>query len=103
MSQRATSYNRAYLATCLRHSTQIQPDGWTSDTLGTLDEMLTSGQKIKTVDDYYLRKEMNNEMLDYANWVPKKMLIAFLMLTLLFGGLTFLPVHIIVRVVFALT
>ncbi|KKK72187.1 hypothetical protein LCGC14_2906390, partial [marine sediment metagenome] len=38
---------------------------------------------------------MNNEMSDYGNWVPKKMLIAFLMLTLLFGGLTFLPVHII--------
>ena len=41
-------------------------------------------------------------MLDYGNWVPKKMLIAFLMLTLLFGGLTFLPVHIIVRVVFGI-
>ena len=45
---------------------------------------------------------MNNEMLDYENWVPKKMLIAFLILTLLFGGLTFLPVHIIVRVVFGI-
>ena len=31
-----TSPNRAYLATCLRHSAQIQPDGWTSDTLKTL-------------------------------------------------------------------
>lgn len=35
----ATSYNRAYLATCLWHYAQIQPDGWTSDTLETLYEM----------------------------------------------------------------
>jgi len=26
-----------------------------------LGEMLISGQKIKTVDDYYLRKEVNKE------------------------------------------
>ena len=32
----ATSHNRVYLATCLRHSAQIQPNGWTSDTLKTL-------------------------------------------------------------------
>lgn len=49
-----------------------------------------------------MSKKTNNEMLDYANWVPKKMLIAFIMLTLLLGGLTFLPVHIIVRVVFGI-
>jgi hypothetical protein len=34
----ATSYNREYLASCLRHSAQIQPYDWTSDTLKTLDE-----------------------------------------------------------------
>jgi len=34
-----TSPNRAYLATVLRTSAQIQPYGGTSDTLGTLDEM----------------------------------------------------------------
>ena len=28
--------NRAYLTSCLRHSVQIQPDDWTSDTLGTI-------------------------------------------------------------------
>ena len=28
--------NRAYLASCLRHFAQIQPDGWTSDTLGSM-------------------------------------------------------------------
>jgi len=33
------SYNRAYLASCLQHSTQIMPYGWTSDTLGTLSEI----------------------------------------------------------------
>ena len=31
-----TSHNRAYLALCHRHSVQIQPYGWTSDTLETL-------------------------------------------------------------------
>ena len=35
----ATAYNRAYLASCLRHSAQIQPKGWTSNTLGTLGDM----------------------------------------------------------------
>ncbi|MEA2074831.1 MAG: hypothetical protein U9O85_03740 [Euryarchaeota archaeon] len=35
----ATAYNRAYLATVLRTFAQIQPIGWTSDTLGTLYEM----------------------------------------------------------------
>jgi len=29
--------------------------------LETLGEMLTSRQKIKTVDDYYLRKEVNKK------------------------------------------
>jgi len=37
----STSADRAYLATCLRHSTQIKPDGWTSDTLGTLGNIVT--------------------------------------------------------------
>ena len=40
-----TSPNRAYLASCLRHSAQIQPYGWTSDTLGTLGDI--SGQYSK--------------------------------------------------------
>lgn len=31
-------HNRVHLASCLRHFAQIQPDGWTSNTLGTLDE-----------------------------------------------------------------
>ena len=35
----ATSPNRAYLATCLRHSAQIQPYGWTSETLEPLGEI----------------------------------------------------------------
>ena len=30
------SDNRVYMASCLRLSTQIQPNGWTSDALGTL-------------------------------------------------------------------
>jgi len=34
-----TAYNRAYLASCLWHFTQIQ-QSWTSDTLGTLGEIL---------------------------------------------------------------
>ena len=38
----ATSYNRAYLASCLWHFAQIQPDGWTSDTLRTLSEIARS-------------------------------------------------------------
>jgi len=33
---KATADNRAYLATA-NASAQIQPNGWTSDTLGTLD------------------------------------------------------------------
>jgi len=37
--KKATANNRAYLASCLRHFAQIQPYGWTSDTLGTLDEI----------------------------------------------------------------
>ena len=36
MNKIATSPNRAYLASCLRYSAQIQPNGWTSDTLRTL-------------------------------------------------------------------
>jgi hypothetical protein len=55
-----SAYNRAYLASVLRTFTQIPLRG-TSDTLGTLGEMLTSGQKIKTVDDHYLRKEVNKK------------------------------------------
>lgn len=43
---------------------------------------------------------MSNKTVNYGNWVPKKMLIALLMPTLLFGMLSFLPVHIIVRVIF---
>jgi len=35
VTQRATSYNRAYLAPCLQHSAQIPLQG-TSDTPGTL-------------------------------------------------------------------
>ena len=35
----AMSPNRAYLASVLRTSAQIQPDGWISDTLGTLSEI----------------------------------------------------------------
>jgi len=34
-----TSPNRAYLATVLRTLAQIQPNGWTSDTLGKLYTM----------------------------------------------------------------
>ena len=49
-----------------------------------------------------MSKKTNNQMLDYANWVPKKILIAFLILTLLFGDLIFLPVQIIIRVVFGI-
>ena len=33
------SYNRAYLASCLRHYAQIQPHGWASDTFGPLAEI----------------------------------------------------------------
>lgn len=36
MAKISTSPNRAYLAWVLRTFVQIQPDGWTSDTLGTL-------------------------------------------------------------------
>jgi len=36
MKGRATADNRAYLASALRASAQIQPIGWTSDTLKTL-------------------------------------------------------------------
>ena len=43
---------------------------------------------------------MNLETADYGNWVPKKMLIAFLIITLLFGVVLFLPVHIIIQVIF---
>jgi len=35
----ATSPNRAYLASVLRTFAQIQPIGWTSDTLETLGEI----------------------------------------------------------------
>ena len=34
-----TSPNKAYLATVLRTFAQIQPNGWTSDTLGKLYTM----------------------------------------------------------------
>ncbi|MEA2046634.1 MAG: hypothetical protein U9N48_08990 [Euryarchaeota archaeon] len=35
----ATAYNKTYLASVLCSFAQIQPIGWTSDTLGTLYEM----------------------------------------------------------------
>jgi len=35
----ALSPKRAYLAPCLRHSTEIQPYNWTSDTLKMLSEI----------------------------------------------------------------
>ena len=41
----APSPNGAYLTSCLRHSAQIQPYGWTSDTLGTLSELLLIGKQ----------------------------------------------------------
>ena len=41
---------------------------------------------------------MTDQSVDYGNWVPKKMLIALLLATLLFGAATFLPLHTIVRV-----
>ena len=40
-----TSPNRAYLATVLRTFAQIQPNGWTSDTLGTLGEIIYKEMK----------------------------------------------------------
>jgi hypothetical protein len=39
MIKKPTAYNRAYLVMCPRHFAQIQPYGWTSDTLGTLYEI----------------------------------------------------------------
>ena len=44
---RATSPNKAYLASCLRHSVQIQ-QSWTSDTLGTLSVYLYRKSSIFT-------------------------------------------------------
>jgi hypothetical protein len=41
-----TSPHRAYLASVLRTFAQIQPDGWTLDTLGTLDEIGRKGRDI---------------------------------------------------------
>jgi len=35
----AATPHRAYLALCLWHSAQIQPDGGASDTLGTLSQL----------------------------------------------------------------
>jgi hypothetical protein len=35
--------------------------GATSHSRRTLGEMLISGQKVKTVNDYYLRKEVNKK------------------------------------------
>ena len=43
-----TSTNRIDLATCLRHSTQIRPHGWTSDTLGMLNISILQSIKVKT-------------------------------------------------------
>jgi hypothetical protein len=37
------SPNRAYLAMCLRHPAQIQPYGWTSNTLKTLGDIVKDG------------------------------------------------------------
>ena len=45
---------------------------------------------------------MDDQSVDYGNWVPKKMLLLLLVLTLLFGSLSFVPVHIIVRDVFGI-
>jgi tRNA A58 N-methylase Trm61 len=42
---------------------------------------------------------MKNETPNYGNWVPNKPLIFLLVLTLLFGSLSFLPVHISIRVI----
>ena len=42
--------------------------------------------------------EMDEQSVDYGNWVPKKMLLALFLLTSLFGAATFLPLHTIVRV-----
>ena len=41
---------------------------------------------------------MDEQSIDYGNWVPKKMLITLLLATLLFGAATFLPLHTIARV-----
>jgi hypothetical protein len=41
-----TSPNRAYLASVLRTFAQIQPDGWISDTLGTLGEIIRIEQLV---------------------------------------------------------
>jgi len=71
----------------------------TSFTPEPLYEMLTSGQKNKNKGEIMVIK-MKNETGDYGNWVPKKMLIAFFVLTLLFSVVLFLPVHIIVRFIF---
>lgn len=43
---------------------------------------------------------MNNKTPNYGNWVPKKMLILLIVLTLVFVSLSFLPVHVIVQVIF---
>jgi ubiquinone/menaquinone biosynthesis C-methylase UbiE len=43
---------------------------------------------------------MTNKKADYGNWVPKRMLVTFLVLTLFFGAASFLTVHIIVRSIF---
>ena len=42
-----TSLNRAYLATVLRTSAQIQPDGWTSNTLDTLCDIVLIKERVK--------------------------------------------------------
>ncbi len=42
--------------------------------------------------------EMDEQSVDYGNWVPKKMLITLLLLTSLFGAATLLPLHTIARV-----
>jgi SAM-dependent methyltransferase len=57
-------------------------------------------QDCEKVDSVCLlrRKEMDEQSVDYGNWVPKKLLIALLLLTSLFGAATFLPIHTIVRV-----
>jgi len=44
----ATADNRAYLASCLRHPTQIQPDEWTSDTLEPLSARVEKNRQNKT-------------------------------------------------------
>jgi len=53
-----TAYNRAYLASVLRTFAQIQPNGRTSDTLGTLYEIHSAYVKIKNSDNSNEEKDV---------------------------------------------